>query len=105
MILMSLGVPMIFILNSGGYIGFPIMFLSLRELWPQVVQQQLLALIWQVEMEVPMVMESLKVVELHGVVVQGHPLVHRDHCPHLTQLWNSFVSCNEITKGLGLKSY
>jgi hypothetical protein len=57
------------------------------------------------EMEVLMVMESLKVVELQGVVVQGHPLIHRDHCPHLTQLWNSFVNCNEITKGLGLKSY
>ncbi len=25
--------------------------------------------------------------------------------PHLTQLWNSSVSCDEITKGLGLKSY
>jgi hypothetical protein len=45
MIIMSLGVPMKFRLRSGGYIGLPIIFLSLRELWPQVVQHQFLALI------------------------------------------------------------
>jgi hypothetical protein len=42
---------MIFRLRSGNYIGRTIMFLSLRGLWPQVVQQQLLALIWQVDVE------------------------------------------------------
>ncbi len=42
---------MIFRLRSGGYIGHPIMFLSLGQLWPQVVQQQLLALIRQVEVK------------------------------------------------------
>ncbi len=26
------------------------------------------------------------------------------HCPYLTQLWIFSVNCNEITKGLGLKS-
>jgi len=45
MTIMSLSVPMKFRLRSGGYIGLPIMFLSLRELWSQVVQHQFLALI------------------------------------------------------------
>jgi hypothetical protein len=36
---------MIFILKSGNYINLQITFLSLGELWPQVVQWQLLALI------------------------------------------------------------
>jgi hypothetical protein len=35
-------VPMRFRLKNGDYIGLPIMFLSLGELWPQVVQRQLL---------------------------------------------------------------
>jgi hypothetical protein len=52
---MSLGVPIIFKFTSGDYIGLPIMFLSLGELRPQVVQRQLLALVWQVETEMPMV--------------------------------------------------
>jgi hypothetical protein len=47
-------ITMIFRLKSGGYIGRLIIFLSLRRLWPQVVQQQLLALIWQVEAEMLM---------------------------------------------------
>jgi hypothetical protein len=33
-----------------------------------------------------------------------HPLVHEVYCPHWTQLWNFFVTCNGINKGLGLKS-
>ncbi len=36
---------------------------SLRELWPQVVQWQLLTLVWQVEIKAPMVMEPPKMVE------------------------------------------
>jgi hypothetical protein len=52
----------------------------------QVVHWQLLTLLWQMGVEVPLVMEPLKVVELLGVVVQGHPLVHGVHCPYLTQL-------------------
>jgi hypothetical protein len=48
--------------------------------------------------------EPLEVVELLGVVVQGHALVHGVHYLYLIQLWNSFVSCNGITKGLGLRS-
>jgi hypothetical protein len=55
MTIMNSDMPMRFILRSGGYIDLPIMFLSLGELWPQVVQWQLLALVWQVEVEVPMV--------------------------------------------------
>jgi hypothetical protein len=51
-----------------------------------------------------MVVEPPKVVELLGVVVWGHPLIHEVHCSYLTQLWNSSVSCGRITKGLGLKS-
>jgi hypothetical protein len=35
-IIMNSGVPMKFRLRSGGYIGLPIMFLSLQKLWPQV---------------------------------------------------------------------
>jgi hypothetical protein len=45
------------------------------------------------------------VVELLGVVVQGHPLIREVHCLHLTKLWNFFVGCGGITKGLALKSY
>jgi hypothetical protein len=45
MIIMSLSVPMKFRLRNGGYIGLPIMFLSLGKLWPQAIQHQLLALI------------------------------------------------------------
>jgi hypothetical protein len=44
-IIMNLCMPMKFKLRNGGYIGLPIMFLSLRELWPQLVQWQLLTLI------------------------------------------------------------
>jgi hypothetical protein len=47
MIIMSSGVPMKFKLKSGGYIGLLIMFISLRELWPQVMQLQLLTLVRQ----------------------------------------------------------
>jgi hypothetical protein len=40
---MSLSVPMRLrfnnLIRSGDYIGLPIMFLSLEELWPQVAQQ------------------------------------------------------------------
>jgi hypothetical protein len=64
---MSLNMPMKLRLKSGGYIGHPIMFLSLGGLWPQVVQQQFLTLIWQMEM--PVVEEPLE------VVVQGHPII------------------------------
>jgi hypothetical protein len=73
MIIMNLGVPMRFRLRSDDYIGIQIMFLSLRKLWPQVLQQQLLALFQQVEM--PLAVKPLQVVELLRVVVQGHPLV------------------------------
>ncbi len=66
---MNSNVPMKFKLKSGGYIGLPIMFLSLKELWPQVVLRQLLALVRQVEAKMPVVMEPLKVVELPKVVV------------------------------------
>jgi hypothetical protein len=52
-----------------GYTNFPIMLLSLKELWFQVVQWQFLALVWEVEVEVPMVVEPLEVVELPWVVV------------------------------------
>jgi hypothetical protein len=38
MIIMKLGVPMRFKLRNGSYTDLPIMFLSLGELWPQVVQ-------------------------------------------------------------------
>jgi hypothetical protein len=55
-----------FKLRSGDYIGLLIMFLSLGELWPQVVQWQLLALIQQMEMEVLAVVEPLEMVELPG---------------------------------------
>jgi hypothetical protein len=61
--------PMKFKLRNGGYIGLPIMFLSLRELWPQLVQWQLLTLIQQVGVEVLVIVEPPKVVELPGVVV------------------------------------
>jgi hypothetical protein len=37
MTIMNSNVPMKFRLKSGGYIGLPIMFLSLQELWPKVV--------------------------------------------------------------------
>ncbi len=57
------------------------------------------------EAKMPMVVEPLEVVELLGVVVHGHPLVHEVHCSYLTQLWNSSVSYDRITKGLGLKNY
>ncbi len=60
MITMNLNMPMKWRLRSGGYIGHPIIFLSLGGLWPQVVQQQFLALIWQMEMLV--VVEPLEVV-------------------------------------------
>jgi hypothetical protein len=93
-----------FKLKSGGYIGLSIMFLSLQELWPQVVQWQLLALVQQMGAEVAIVMEPLEVVELPKVVVQGHPLVYRVYCMYLTQLWNSSMNCGRITKGLRLKS-
>jgi len=43
--------------------------LSLMELWPQVVEQKLLALVQQVEAEVLVVMEPLEMVELLEVVV------------------------------------
>jgi hypothetical protein len=46
-----------------------------------------------------LVVEPTKVVELSGVVVQGHPLVHKVHCPYLTQLWTSSMNCDKITKG------
>jgi hypothetical protein len=36
---MSLSMPMKFKLKNVDYIGLPFMFLSLGELWPQVVQQ------------------------------------------------------------------
>jgi hypothetical protein len=84
MTIMNLSVSMRFKLNSGIFIGLPIMFLSLRELWPQVMQWQFLILVWQVEMETLMAMEPSKEVELLGVVVQGYPLVDGVHCPHLT---------------------
>ncbi len=67
MIIMNLGVPMRFRLRSDDYIGLQIMFLSLRKLWPQVVQQQLLTLFQQVE--VPLAVEPLQVVELLRVAV------------------------------------
>jgi hypothetical protein len=54
---------MIFRLRIGGHIGLPIMFLSLVELWPKVVQHKLLALIRQMEVEMPLVVEPPKVVE------------------------------------------
>ncbi len=66
---MYLNVPIRLKLRSGNYIGLPIMFISLGELWPQVVQQQLLALVRQVEIEMLMVMEPLEVVELLGVAM------------------------------------
>ncbi len=56
------------------------------------------------EVKMPMVVEPLKVVELPRVVVQRHPLIHGVHYSYLTQLWNSSMSCNGNTKGLGLKS-
>jgi hypothetical protein len=56
------------------------------------------------EVEVPLIVEPPKVVELLGVVVQRHPLVHGVYYSYLTQLWNSSMNCNEITKGLELKS-
>ncbi len=102
---MSLGVSMRFKLKSDDIIGLLIMFLSLRELWPQVMQWQFVTLIWQVEMETLVAIEPLEVVELLGVVVQGHPLVHGLHYPHLTQLWNFSLSCNIITKRSRLKNY
>jgi hypothetical protein len=102
---MNSNVPMRFKLRSNSYIGFPIMFLSLGELLPQVVQRQFLALVRLVEAEVPVVMEPPAVVELLGVVVQGHPLIHEVHCSYLTQLWNSTKSYSGITKGLGLRTY
>jgi hypothetical protein len=37
MIIMNSRVPMRFKLRSGGYIGLLIMFLSLQELWPEMV--------------------------------------------------------------------
>ncbi len=49
-------------------------------------------------------MEPPEMVELPRVVVQGHPLVHGFHCPYLTKLWNSSMSCSGITKGLRLRS-
>ncbi len=64
---MSLKMPIKLRLRSGSYIGHPIMVLSSGGLWPQMVQQQFLALIWQMEM--PMVAEPLE------VVVQGHPII------------------------------
>ncbi len=67
---MSLSMLMKLRLRSGGYIDNPIMFLSLGGLWPQLVQQQFLALIWQMEM--PMVVEPLE------MVVQGHPIIWVD---------------------------
>jgi hypothetical protein len=45
MTIMSSSMPMKFKLRSDSYIGVPIMFISLKELWPQVVQRQLLALV------------------------------------------------------------
>ncbi len=59
---MNSGVPMKFKLKSGSCIGLPIMFLSLRGLWPQVVQKQLLALVWQVEAKMSVVVEPPEVV-------------------------------------------
>jgi len=52
--------------------------------------------VWQVKVEM---------VKLPEVMVQGNSLIHMFHCPHSIQLWNSFMSCDIITKGLGLKSY
>jgi hypothetical protein len=72
-----------FRLKNGGYIGLPIMSLSLRELWPQVMQQ-LLALVWQMEVETQVIVGPPKVVELSEVAMQRHPLAHMVHCPHLT---------------------
>ncbi len=66
---MNLGMTMKFKLKNGSYISLLIMFLSLRELWPQVVHWQLLALVQQMGTKVPLVVEPLKVVELLGVVV------------------------------------
>jgi hypothetical protein len=67
---MNLSMPMKLRLKSGDYIDHPIMFLSLGGLWPQVVQQQFLTLIWQMEMQ--MVVEPLE------MVVQGHPIIWID---------------------------
>ncbi len=55
---------MIFKLKICGHIGLPIMFVSLGELWLEVVQQQLLTLIQQMEVEVPLVMEPPEMVEM-----------------------------------------
>jgi hypothetical protein len=52
-----------------------------------------------------LMVKPLEMVELLGVVVQGHPLVHEVHCLYLIQSWNYSVSCDGITKGLGLRSY
>ncbi len=68
MIIMNLSVPMKFRLRSDGYFNLPIMFLSLRKLWPQVVQWQHLALVRQVEVETLIVVESLEIVEPLEVV-------------------------------------
>jgi hypothetical protein len=80
MTIMNLDVPIRFKLRSGGYIGLPIMFLSLRELLPQAVQRQFLVVVRLIVVK----MEPLEVVELLGVVVQGHPIVHEVHCLYLT---------------------
>ncbi len=69
MIIMNLNVPMKFRSRNVSYTSLPIMLLSLGELWPQVVQQQFLALAQQVEAKVLMVVEPLKVVDLSHVVV------------------------------------
>jgi hypothetical protein len=56
MIIMNSGMFMRFKLKTGDYIGVPIMFLSLGELWPQMpVQWLVLTLVQQVEAEGPMV--------------------------------------------------
>jgi hypothetical protein len=51
------------------------------------------------------IVEPFEAVELPGVVVHGHPIIHEVHCSHLTQLWNFFMNCGGIIKGLRLKSY
>jgi hypothetical protein len=68
MTIMNSNVPMKFRLKSGSYIGLPIMFLSLGELWPQMVQWQLLALVQRVVAKTPVVVEPPKMVEPLEVV-------------------------------------
>jgi hypothetical protein len=69
MIIMSLGMPMKLILKSDGYIGPPIMTLSLGGLWPTSGATTIFNVILVNGMVVPMVVEPPKVVELLGVVV------------------------------------